>query len=166
MEPVAGNSTGVQPDAFRSALGRFASGVAVVIARDGAGENQGITVSAFCSVSLEPPLVLFCIEKSASLHPVLAEGRFIAVNFLSEHQEQIARRFASSDSRRFDGVGLTQGTGGAPILDGVIGAIECTVTRLHDAGDHTVALAGVDSVHLGSGRPLLYFRGGYARMET
>ena len=96
----------IDPDTFRSVLGRFASGVTVVTARDRDERDHGMTVSAFCSVSLVPPLVLVCVDHAASSHDVLLESPHFAVNVLAVHQEPLSRRFAGVDeATRFDGVG-------------------------------------------------------------
>ena len=158
----------IDPATFRSVLGRFASGVTVVTVRDVQHCDHGMTVSAFCSLSLEPPLVLICIEKSASLHGVLATGNTapqFAVNILESNQEDLARRFAEEHPDRFDGVGFTRGTSGAPILDDCLAVIECEVQSRHAAGDHTIVIGTVIASATNEGSPLLYYRGGYATIE-
>ena len=124
-----------------------------------------MTVSAFCSVSLEPPLVLICIEKDASVYEALATAPGFAVNILSAKQEQIARRFAIVDINRFDGVGFTRSGNGYAILDNVVGVIECRRSTLYDGGDHTIILGEVEATRVESEAPLLYYRGGYAQLE-
>jgi flavin reductase (DIM6/NTAB) family NADH-FMN oxidoreductase RutF len=158
----------IDPATFRSVLGRFASGVTVVTVRDTQNYDHGMTVSAFCSLSLEPPLVLMCIEKSASLHGVIATGntasRF-AVNILRSNQEDIARRFAEEHPDRFEGIGFSRGTTGAPIIDDCLAVIECEVQSRHPAGDHTIVIGAVIASATSEGSPLLYYRGGYATLE-
>src|SRR5207253_773800 len=110
----------LDPDAFRSVLGRFASGVTVVTMSD-KGRDHGMTVSAFCSLSLEPPLILVCIERTASMHDLLKPGTAFCVNVLSTRQEAVSRRFASGDPpQRFDGLGYRRGLTGVPVLDDVL----------------------------------------------
>ncbi|MFN2399081.1 MAG: flavin reductase family protein [Gemmatimonadaceae bacterium] len=155
----------LDPAAFRSVLGRFASGVTVVTARNASGEDHGITVSAFCSLSLEPPLVLICVEHHAEMHAVLGDAAEFAVNVLAEGQESLARRFADRIGNRFDGLGLTRGITGAALLDNSLAHIECKVTDRRAGGDHTIFLGEVISASAQSERPLLYYRGGYAQME-
>jgi flavin reductase (DIM6/NTAB) family NADH-FMN oxidoreductase RutF len=99
----------ISNDEFRAALGSFASGVTVVTTMDGAGRAHGITVSAFCSVSLEPHLVLICIEKSTASHYAFEESGMFVVNILSEDQPAISERFASPNIDKFDGIGHTIG---------------------------------------------------------
>ncbi|MEP7066724.1 MAG: flavin reductase family protein [Gemmatimonadota bacterium] len=158
----------IDPATFRSVLGRFASGVTVVTVRDNQLYDHGMTVSAFCSVSLDPPLVLVCIEKSASLHSVLAIGNTasqFAVNILESTQEDIARRFAEEHPDRFEGVGFGRGTTGAPIISDCLAVIECEVQSRHPAGDHTIVIGKVLASATSEGSPLLYYRGGYASLE-
>jgi flavin reductase (DIM6/NTAB) family NADH-FMN oxidoreductase RutF len=158
----------IDPATFRSVLGRFASGVTVVTVRDIQHYDHGMTATAFCSASLEPPLVLVCIGKAASLHSVLGTGNTasqFAVNILNAKQEALARRFAEEHPDRFDGVGFTRGITGAPILDECLDVIECEVQSRHEAGDHTIVVGTVIGTATNEGSPLLYYRGGYATLE-
>jgi flavin reductase (DIM6/NTAB) family NADH-FMN oxidoreductase RutF len=155
----------VSEDEFRAVLGRFPSGVTVVTTRDESGSDQGMTVSAFCSVSLRPPLILISIEKGASAYAALTTASGFVVNVLSARQEQVARRFAIVDIDRFEGVGFTRSAQGFPVLDDVLGVIECTRYRLYDGGDHTIIIGEVEAMRAESGTPLLYYRGGYAQLE-
>ena len=129
------------------------------------GSDQGRTVSAFSSVSLDPPLVLICIEKTASVHEALTRAAEFVVNILSAKQEQIARRFSIVDIDRFEGVGFSRSQNGIPVLDDVLGIIECKKFALHDAGDHTIIVGEVEATRAENGSPLLYYRGGYAQLE-
>jgi len=155
----------VSPDEFRSALGRFASGVTVATTKAADGSDEGMTVSAFCSVSLEPPLVLICIEKTATVHGALTHASSFVVNVLSAKQEQIARRFSTIDIDRFEGVGFARSANGIAVLDDVLAVIECSRHALHEAGDHTIIIGEVEAVRAENGTPLLYYRGGYAQLE-
>ncbi len=146
-------------------LGRFPSGVTVVTTKASDGSDQGMTVSAFCSLSLEPPLILICIEKTASAHPALSTAPGFVVNILAARQEQIARRFSIVDIDRFEGVGFTRSATGYAILDDILGLIECKRFAMHDGGDHTIILGEVESARAETGTPLLYYRGGYAQLE-
>jgi flavin reductase (DIM6/NTAB) family NADH-FMN oxidoreductase RutF len=155
----------VSPDEFRSVLGRFPSGVTVVTTLAPDGSDEGMTVSAFCSVSLEPPLVLICIEKTASAYEALMHAPGFVVNVLSAAQEQIARRFSTVDIDRFGGIGYGRSQNGMAVLDDVLGVIECNTSAMHDAGDHTIIVGEVEATRAESGTPLLYYRGGYAQLE-
>lgn len=154
-------------DTFRSVLGRFASGVTVLTTRDASGSDHGMTVSAFCSLSLEPPLVLACIDRHAELYPRLASGMRVVFNILAAHQEMLSRRFSEFEgSRRFEGIGFSRGVHGAPILDDVLAWLDCEIVGRHEGGDHGIFLARVDEAHCRDDlRPLLYYRGGYAQLE-
>ncbi len=157
-------------DDFRATLGRFASGVTVVTTTVD-GRDLGMTLSAFCSLSLEPPMILVCIDRAATLHDVLEEGVVFGVNLLAAGQEALSRRFASREpSDRFAGVGYARGALGAPLLDGTLAWLECRVSARHAGGDHTIVVGAVaeTGVREASGRdggPLLYYRGGYASLE-
>jgi flavin reductase (DIM6/NTAB) family NADH-FMN oxidoreductase RutF len=155
----------VSPDEFRSALGRFPSGVTVVTTLAEDGSDQGMTVSAFCSVSLAPPLVLICIEHGASVHRALTTAASFVVNILSVDQEQVARRFSIVDIDRFAGVGYQRSQRGIAVLDETVGTIECNRTALHEAGDHTIIVGEVEAAQISNGAPLLYYRGGYSQLE-
>lgn len=155
----------VTPDEFRSVLGRFPSGVTVVTTKDEDGSDEGMTVSAFCSVSLDPPLVLICIEKTASAYKALTTASGFVVNVLSASQEQIARRFSIVDIDRFEGVGYSRSPNDLAVLDDVLGVIECATFAMHDAGDHTIIVGEVEAAKVLNGTPLLYYRGGYAELE-
>lgn len=155
----------VDPDAYRAVLGRFASGVTVVTARDEQGIDYGMTVTAFSSVSLAPPLIMVCIGHDASLRPVIDHCQHFAVNILSSSQEALSRRFAAVGNR-FEGVGFVRGDlGGDALLDGALAFLECRVVARHEAGDHTIVVGEVENAGNRDDRPLLYYRGGYAQLE-
>lgn len=155
----------VDGSAFRAVLGRFATGVTIVTALDRRKRDVGMTVSAFASVSLDPPLVLFCIDHSASVYKSLCKAEYFIANILSDGQEALARRFADPSSDRFDGVGYERGQNGAAVLLEVLGYVECEVVARHESGDHDVIVGRVDVTEAKDGRPLLYYRGGYAQLE-
>lgn len=155
----------LDPDSFRAVLGRFASGVTVVTTRDDAGRDHGLTVSAFSSLSLEPPLVLVCIDHSSSVYPVLRAAPGFAVNILSAEQEALSRRFSGRDLDRFDGIGYRRGATGVALLDDVQAWLECRTTVMHEGGDHTIFVGEVEDAGARSAGPLLYYRGGYATLE-
>lgn len=156
----------VDADTFRSVLGRFASGITVVTSVDASGDDCGMTVSAFCSVSLAPPLILVCVDHVASMHDMLVRASHFAVNILAAHQEPMSRRFSGPDEhKRFDGVGYARGLTGVALLDDALAHIECRRIAQHDAGDHTIIIGEVETAAAHSHRPLLYYRGGYAQLE-
>lgn len=151
----------VSQEEFRSALSRFASGVSVVTTKDAAGKLHGITVSAFSSVSLSPPLVLICIEKATGSHYAFLESGLYVVNILSAEQAELSERFASQVPDKFAGVEISLNTDGIPALTGCIASIECRVKQTCDGGDHTIFIGEVESAASHNGDPLLYFRSDY-----
>ena len=156
----------IDKDKFRSVLGRFASGITVITALDTDGRDVGMTVSAFCSVSLEPPLVQACVDHSASMYDALLKAERFGVNVLAADQEALSRRFASVDSsHRFDGLGYSRGESGVVLLDDALAHMECRVFARHEAGDHTLFIGEVEQASAEDARPLLYYRGGYAQLE-
>ncbi len=155
----------IDPDLFRAVLGRFATGVTIVTTRDEDGRDHGMTVSAFSSISLSPPLVMVCIANDATMAPVIRHAETFAVNVLCASQESYSRRFAGKLDDRFTDIGVTRGTLGNVVLDGVLASLECRVVARHPAGDHVIVLGEVESGTAHEGRPLLYYRGGYALLE-
>jgi len=155
----------MDPDLFRSVLGRFATGVVVVTARDAAGRDHGMTVSAFSSVSLDPPLVLICVGHDATIYDPLMSATSLGVSILASHQEACSRRFADHEEESFEGIGYARGEAGVLLLDEATAHLECRVVDRHEAGDHTILVALVERAAAFEGRPLLYYRGGYARLE-
>jgi flavin reductase (DIM6/NTAB) family NADH-FMN oxidoreductase RutF len=156
----------IDPDSFRSVLGRFASGITVVTTRDDQGRDVGMTVSAFCSVSLYPPLVQVCIDRVSSAFHALEGAERFGVSILASDQEALSRRFAAVDSaHRFDGIGYLRGESGVVLLLDALGHLECRVTARYEAGDHTMFIGEVERAEARDARPLLYYRGGYAQLE-
>ena len=151
----------VTPDEFRAALSRFPSGVTVVTTRGSDGQLHGITVSAFCSVSLEPPLILVCVEKIASSHNALHEPGIFVVNILSENQRDLSEHFASQIEDKFQNVKYHEGIHGLPVLADVAASLQCTLHATHDGGDHTIFVGSVESVTVNDLRPLAYLHGDY-----
>ena len=149
------------PTEFRTALRSFAAGVTVVTTRDREGRPSGLTASAFTSVSLSPPLVLVCVDHSATAHPDLQARGWFAVNVLRREQEALSRRFAVSGGDKFQGVGYREGSSGLPLLNDTLATLECRVVEAHEAGDHTIFVGLVESAIVAGGRPLIYFHGGY-----
>lgn len=151
----------VSEDEFRSALSRFASGVSVVTTKDAAGKLHGITVSAFCSVSLAPPLVLICIEKATASHYAFLESNVFVVNILDENQEYLSERFAAPSSDKFGDIEFQPGIEGLPVLRNALANLECRLTDAYRAGDHSIFIGEVEKVFIRDGEPLMYFRGTY-----
>jgi flavin reductase (DIM6/NTAB) family NADH-FMN oxidoreductase RutF len=155
----------ISPDDFRRVLGHFATGVTVITTRDADAHPVGLTASAFSSVSLEPPLVLVCVDHKSQTYPALRDGGRFAVNILREDNEAISRRFASTRLDKFDGVPFRPGTLDLPLIEGALAHIECRTVGAHVEGDHTIFVGRVESASAGEGEPLLYFRGRYHRLR-
>ena len=156
----------VSGDEFRAALARWASGVAVVTAAAG-DRIHGMTVSAFASVSLAPPLVLVCADKSSITLEVVEAGGVFAINVLSADQQALSDRFASKkdEHRRFEGVPWRRGATGAPLLEGTVAALDCRVVAAHDAGDHVIYVGEVEAAEVRAGAPLVYHAGVYCELS-
>ncbi|MGH7629655.1 MAG: flavin reductase family protein [Gemmatimonadales bacterium] len=146
-------------------LGRFATGVTVLTVTAPDHRPHGMTASSLASVSLEPPLVLVCVDHAARLHRLITGAHTFLVNVLANDQEELSRRFADPHDDRFDGVGYRTSTNGLVLLDGALAHIECRRQALYEAGDHTIVLGRVVGGDAREGRPLMYFRGGYAGLE-
>lgn len=150
---------------FRTVLGRFATGVTVVTATD--ETPVGLSVGAFFSVSLDPPLVGFCVRRASRTWPRIQAAGTFCVNVLAADQEEVSRRFATTGFDRFEGVDWAPTATGAPKLDGSIAWIECDIDAVHEAGDHDICVGRVLDlgVEEDEGGPLVFFRGGYGTFE-
>lgn len=156
---------------FRDVLGLFCSGVTVVTSISG-GEPVGMTCQSFSSVSLEPPLVMFSPAKTSRAWPMMRTAGFFCVNILSADQADLSNGMATKGSEKFGGVGWRPAATGAPLLQGVLGYVDCTVHQVIEAGDHYVVLGRVKELGFGDGSdgapaidPLLFFQGKYTRPE-
>lgn len=156
----------IDEDAFKEALRGWASGVTVVTARSG-DQMHGMTVSAFSSVSADPPLVLVCANRASTTHGVIEEGRVFAVNILASHQQDVSNIFASSkdEDSRLQKVSWTEGRTGAPLIDEAVVSLECNVTSSHREGSHTIYVGRVEAAHSTDGKPLLYYDGDYRSLH-
>jgi 3-hydroxy-9,10-secoandrosta-1,3,5(10)-triene-9,17-dione monooxygenase reductase component len=146
---------------FRAALSRFASGVTVVTTKDASGKTFGITVSAFCSVSLEPPLVLICIEKTAGSHHAYEQSGRFTVNILTENQADISEHFATLIEDKFSAVDHAVDEHGIPLLQNSLATLQCKLFKALDGGDHSIFLGLVEHVIVRDAGPLVYFKGNY-----
>jgi flavin reductase (DIM6/NTAB) family NADH-FMN oxidoreductase RutF len=146
---------------FRIACGHFATGVAIVTMRNSAGQAHGLTANSFTSVSLEPPLILVCVDKSITSYPAMTEAVGFLVNILTDQQEELARRFATPDLDKFDGVETGPGPYGAARIPDCLAYIAARHHSQFDGGDHTIFLAEATSSELGDGLPLVFYRGMY-----
>jgi 3-hydroxy-9,10-secoandrosta-1,3,5(10)-triene-9,17-dione monooxygenase reductase component len=154
--------SGPDADSFRHVLGHYPTGVAVITAQ-APGGPVGMAMNSFTSLSLDPPLVLFCPASASTTWPLLRTAGTIAINVLSAGQEAVSRAFSARNSDRFEGIDWSAGGNGAPLLKDALGWLECTVQAEYPAGDHTVVIARIDlmGVHDAIADPLVFFRGGY-----
>lgn len=162
---ISSKKIGIGKDEFRAALSRFPSGVTVVTTRDASGRFHGITVSAFASVSLEPPMILVCIEKTTGSHYAFQESEFFVVNVLAEEQEDLSNRFASPIPDKFDGVNLRFGLGEIPVLEDALVTLECRLAYSHEGGDHTIFVGLIERSEIKDENPLVYWQGNYRKLE-
>jgi flavin reductase (DIM6/NTAB) family NADH-FMN oxidoreductase RutF len=150
---------------FRRVLGHFAAGVTIVTTVGDDGKPYGLTATAVTSVSLEPPLVLVCVDKRSDSHPHFHTSQVFAVNLLAADHEPLSRRFAVSGGDKFDGLAMRRGSTSAPLLADALGYIECRTVNVIDAGDHTIFLGQVEAADAREGEPLVYFRGAYRQIS-
>ena len=156
----------ISPDDFRRVLGHFASGVTIISTFDGDARPAGLTASAFTSVSLDPHLILVCVDHKAQSFPAMqASGRF-AVNILAIGQDALSKRFAVSGGDKFDGLAWSTGPAGLPLLSGALAALECHTVQAYPGGDHTIFVGLVEAVRAGPAEPLLYYKGKYNRLSA
>ncbi len=152
---------------FRAACGHFPTGVAVVTCSDPAGTPIGLTVNSFTSVSLKPPMILFCVDHSAFSRKVIASVETFAVNLLSLEQKDLSSRFAKPSDDRFQNVAFKLGTLGAPLLDGALVHLECRKAHTYEAGDHDIVVGEVIDLTIqpDDAQPLVYFKGQYRELS-
>lgn len=142
-------------------MGRFASGVTVITTKDNNGHLHGLTVSAFCSVSMNPPLILICIMKVTGSHHAFEQSKMFVVNILEESQQNISNHFASHLDDKFTGQNYKLNENGLPILDDCLVNLECNLKHSYDGGDHTIFVGEIEKATVSDGNPLLYFHGNY-----
>ena len=146
---------------FRSALGAFATGVAIVTTRGEDGEKVGLTINSFASVSLDPPLVLWCLANHSENIDLFTTGRPFSINVLTSEQKSLAETFASPRRDRFRDVALAGDKNGAPIIDGALAWFECHVDAVHAGGDHQIIIGRVARFGTHEGSPLMFQGGQY-----
>lgn len=167
---------------FRAVMGRFASGVTVITVRDAEGKDHGMTASAFCSLSMEPPLMLVCIKNENRTLELLTDSSSthhhkFAINFLAREQQENSNRFAGGivdehgkwqrwpeDRDKFEDLAISRGeVSTAALLPGALASLDCTVQHIYSGGDHQIVVGLIHNMHLGPAdqAPLLYFSGRY-----
>lgn len=149
---------------FRRAMAQFATGVTVVTTRS-AGRDYGLTVNAFCSVSLAPPLVLVSLDLRSQTWAALRQAGVFAVNILAAEQDELGRRFARKDAKSFADIPLQRGATGAPLFTEALAAIECRRAADYPGGDHQLVLGEVLGIAIrDEAAPLLYFRAAFGAL--
>jgi flavin reductase (DIM6/NTAB) family NADH-FMN oxidoreductase RutF len=149
---------------FKHALSHFASGVTIVTTEH-EGTDYGLTVASFASLSLNPPLVLVCINKSSSSHDPIAKSQKFGVSILGSDQEAISGRFAARGGDKFAGLDVRRGSTGVPLVGNALATLECRVHEQIVGGDHSIFIGEVVDTQTREGAPLLYFRAAYREMR-
>jgi len=157
----------VNDQEFKNALKLWASGVTVVTAQTESLGLKGMTATSFSSVSMEPPQILVCINKSADTGDAVLEGKSFAVNILKADQQDISNQFAggASQEERFANVKWHKGETGSPVIDDALASIECTLVDQVLAGTHWVVIGEVQNVECRSGEPLMYYNSAYRELK-
>jgi flavin reductase (DIM6/NTAB) family NADH-FMN oxidoreductase RutF len=152
--------------AFKRALGRWTSGVTIVTSRYG-DLRHGMTVSAFCSVSTDPPQVLICANRESRTRSVIRKASAFSVSILARDQEALADLFAdkSREQIRFDGLDCATGVTGCPRIPGALVHLDCEVLRDFESGTHSIFIGRVRAIETGDGEPLVFYRGKYVRLS-
>ncbi len=160
---------GVGEEQFREALAHFSTGI-VIVTTPGPDGPHGVTVNAFASLSLDPPLVLICIERNRYSHAALEQSAVFAINVLAAGQEHLSRFFSSATRPEgpgaFEGITFRPGRSGAPLIEGCLAYLECRITARYPGGDHTIFIGEVGSAAVAPGRrPLLYYNRAYRTLQ-
>jgi flavin reductase (DIM6/NTAB) family NADH-FMN oxidoreductase RutF len=150
---------------FRRVLGHFGTGVTIVTITDEEGKPYGLTVNSFTSVSLDPFLVLICIDHSAQGYSQFAVGKYFGVSILTEEQQELSNRFADRMiTNRFENLHYLEGRTGVPLLANSLATLECRIIQAYPGGDHTIFVGAVEVTSSNEGRPLMFYRGRYTKL--
>jgi len=149
---------------YRKALGRFPTGVAVMTALDIHGERIGMTVNSFVSVSLTPPIILWCIARSTPSYLAFSRASYFAVNVLAHDQQLVSNRFARASEDKFGGIDWTRGLDGVPLISGCAAQLECSLRERHVVGDHDIIFGNVERYTYTEEAPLAYALSGYQKV--
>ncbi|MBS1142600.1 MAG: flavin reductase [Proteobacteria bacterium] len=147
--------------ALRNTLGRFATGVTIVTAIDPDGHPMGLTVNSFSAVSLDPALVLWCLDNNSNNLAAFKKATHHAINILAADQQDLSNRFATWPADRFAGLDWQAGVGGAPVFPGCCATFELAITTAYEAGDHTIFIGRIENFEQAERDPLLFFAGQY-----
>ncbi len=155
----------ISPENFRSALGYYATGITIVTARGINGDPVGMTANSFASVSLDPPLVLWSIDSSAPEAEGFLAATHYAVHFLRQDQQQLSHTFSDHSIDKFAGISIEKGIDDLPLLNDYSVRLQCEVMNRHEEGDHVILIGQVLDVNIEAAEPLLFFSGGYRRLQ-
>jgi len=164
-DPLEAPAASVTPEEFRKACGRFATGITIATVLDAAGAPHGLTVNSFSSVSLDPPMGLFCLGHAVSLIDMFRTSAYFGINVLSEAQRPLSDRFARKGCDRFEGVPWISGQTGVPLIPDALAWMEFVVEQKVPAGDHDIFVGKMVRASVTEGNPLLYFASRYRRVN-
>jgi len=156
----------ISPEIFRDALGNFATGVTIVTARGINGAPVGMTANSFASVSLDPPLVLWSVDRSAPEAGDFMASSHYAVHVLRQDQQQLANTFSDDSIDKFANLSIECGIEDLPLLNDYAARLQCKIVNRHEEGDHVILIGQVMDVRVDSADPLVFFGGGYRRLQT
>jgi flavin reductase ActVB len=151
-------------DLFRQAWGNFPSGVSVISFYEDEGRIHGLTATAICAVSLDPALVLVCVDHKARSFPMLTKSERFVMNLLTQGQDDICMHFARSDTEGEPPFTFHKSSSGFPVLDGCLAHLDCKIVAQHPAGDHTIFLGEVEGGEFYGGRPLVFYGGKFTEV--
>jgi flavin reductase (DIM6/NTAB) family NADH-FMN oxidoreductase RutF len=155
----------IDPRELRNVFGTFATGVTIITTKDVTGKPFGLTANSYTSLSLDPPLVLVCVDKKVDCYACFDQSKVFVINILSEGQDQLSTRFATKGIEKFEGVAVKPGNLGVPLLEGAVAHIECKLASAYEGGDHTIYVGEVQFVDAAGDRPLLFFKGKYKKLS-
>lgn len=154
----------LSPDRFRATMAHLVAGVTVVAVKDPAGRSVGMTASAVTALSLDPPMLLVCIDRGAAIHDLIVRAPAFSVSILKDDQENVARRFADPERHEFAAESIAPGPSGLPLVEGALAHVECARGAVHAGGDHSIVTGTLEWSRTHEGAPLCHFRSGYARL--
>ena len=157
--------TTITPELLKRAFGSFPTGITIVTASTASNNPVGFTASSFTSVSLDPPLLLICIDHRSDNLDVFRSATHFGVNVLAENQADLSSRFATEIEDRFDGVAWSASTHGTPMIDHALSSFDCALEAIHTAGDHDILIGRIVGLETKEGPALGYFRGKYGRFN-
>ena len=156
----------IEKQHFRRICGRFASGITIATVLDVTGRSHGMTANSFTSVSLVPPLILFCVDHRSKLLECFRQSNYFGINILHQRQRQLSERFAGTGYDRFEGMEWYPGQTGVPLFPHSLATMECKQADIVQAGDHDIVIGEVVHATCGDGEPLIYFGSQYRDLQV